>query len=41
MFLYIFIIIVFFYQVKMLMFYSVETTNSTMVGEKMRCIVAC
>ena len=31
---YIFIIDVLFYQVKMLMFYNVQTTNSIMVGKK-------
>ena len=34
MFLYIYIVNVFFYQVKMLMFYSMQTTNSIMVGKK-------
>ena len=29
----------FFYQVKMLVFYNVQTTNSTMVGKKIRCTV--
>ena len=28
-----------FYQVNMLMFYSVQTTDSIMVGKKMKCTV--
>ena len=39
MFLYLFMINVFFHQAKMLMFYSVQTTNSTMVGKKNRCTI--
>jgi hypothetical protein len=39
MFLYFFTINIIFYQVKMLMFFSVQTPSSTMVGKKKRCTV--